>query len=177
MRCAAPATRSPRRRRRVAYKGLPAWPLADAATDAARLRRDARTCRALRRRGRSWPAPRVKPRKPDVTCLAGIPQMPVPEGPACAAPARGKVLRARTSRFGRAELRPEACAPRSGGFRRALVDHAPHLSGWVAIVYCSRCSCQERQRTRPEPIDPAQDFGEQARGTATSASWNATYRP
>jgi hypothetical protein len=166
MRCAAPATRSPRRRRRVAYKGLPAWPLADAATDAARLRRDARTCRALRRRGRSWPAPR-----------AGFPRCRFLKAQHAPPRREARVLRARTSRFGRAELRPEACAPRSGGFRRALVDHAPHLSGWVAIVYCSRCSCQERQRTRPEPIDPAQDFGEQARGTATSASWNATYRP
>jgi hypothetical protein len=50
---------------------------------------------------------------------------------------------------------------RSAAFRRPSVDHSPHLSGRVAIVYCSRCSCQERPRTRPESIDPAQDLGEQ----------------
>ena len=36
---------------------------------------------------------------------------------------------------------------------------ALHL--WDCCSLWKRRSCQERRRTRPEPIDPAQDLGEQ----------------
>jgi hypothetical protein len=33
------------------------------------------------------------------------------------------------------------------------------------------------ERSRPKPVDPAEDLGNSALGTAASASWKATYRP
>jgi hypothetical protein len=37
----------------------------------------------------------------------------------------------------------------------------PHVACWVVIVHRSRSSCRERRRLWSEPIDPAQDVGEQ----------------
>ena len=110
------------------------------------------------------------------------PLRPQPRFPGCRLPrstvrgfgARGKARRARTSPRGRAEPSFQRLRPAFVNVRRFSVNHGTHLTGRVVIDRSSRCSCRERRRPRPQPIDPAKDLGDSALGTATSASWKTT---
>ena len=48
-----------------------------------------------------------------------------------------------------------------GSVRRFSVTDRTHLTSWLGIVHRFRCSCREWRRPWSEPLDPAQDLGEQ----------------
>jgi hypothetical protein len=65
---------------------------------------------------------------------------------------------------GGADTTCRGCAPHLASVEQFPGRSWPHVACWVVIVRRSRSSCRERRLLWSEPIDPAQDLGEQCSG-------------
>ena len=96
--------------------------------------------------------------------LAEIPRMPTSEGDLA------PFQHARQGRKGRnvgsrepggADAAFRGCVPHLASVEQFPGRSWPRVACWIVIVHRSRSSCRERRRLWSEPIDPAQDVGEQ----------------